>query len=246
MSLTIKPINYKNYPECMFAMLSAFVSEEEGHYLRRAAGKVVFRSRDSDGNTYLNGLLHSYDDEPAFVSGNRREWYWNGLLHRDGDLPAVVIEGTAERWYRYGKSHRDGDLPAHIAENYQEWNKDGNIHREGDLPAIIDGTCSSWYKNNRLHRDGDLPAVLDVQADMYMWFKNGLRHRDGYEPAVIKGLRHEYWEDGVFIRCAQYIDEDGLYNDYDYEYDEQEEQQEQEEGEPEYYDYLDDDHPRYD
>jgi len=237
-------INYKEYPECMFAMIAAFLPEDDGYEVRRAAGKVVFRSQDVNGYTYKNGLLHSFDDQPAFVKGNRKEWYWNGLLHRDGDLPAVVFDdGKAERWYKYGKSHRDGDLPAHIAENYQEWHKDGKIHRDGDLPAIIDGSCSSWYKNNRLHRDGDLPAVKDVEGEMYMWFRNGLCHRDGNEPAVIQGLRNEFWNNGVFIRCQQYIDEDGLYEYDEYEYDD--EAQEEPDEEPEYYNYLDDDHPHY-
>lgn len=41
------------------------------------------------------------------------EWYKNGKLHRDNDLPAV-IDGVNKKWYKYGKLHRDNDLPAVI------------------------------------------------------------------------------------------------------------------------------------
>ena len=126
MSKTINPINYKNYPECMFAMLSAFLPKEEGHDLRRVAGNVVFRSRDRDGRSYRNGLLHSYDDEPAIVADN----------------------GTYKVWYKQGKIHREGDLPA-ITRNeiYQEWYKEGELHRDNYLPAIQGNSMRQWYTN---------------------------------------------------------------------------------------------------
>ena len=52
------------------------------------------------------------------------EYYKNGVLHRDGDLPAVItVRGDKEYW-KNGRRHRDNG------------------------PAIIrkDGVCS-WYKN---------------------------------------------------------------------------------------------------
>ena len=52
------------------------------------------------------------------------EYYKNGVLHRDGDLPAVIsARGDLEYW-KNGRRHRDNG------------------------PAIIrkDGVCS-WYKN---------------------------------------------------------------------------------------------------
>ena len=52
------------------------------------------------------------------------EYYKNGVLHRDGDLPAVI---TAR-----------GDL---------EYWKNGRRHRDNGPPVIRkDGVCS-WYKN---------------------------------------------------------------------------------------------------
>ena len=78
MSNTITPINYKNYPQCMFAMLSAFAEGDEGNDLRRAAGRVFFRSTDSNGNTYRNGLLHSYDDQPSHTTIYQKMWHKDG------------------------------------------------------------------------------------------------------------------------------------------------------------------------
>ena len=95
-------INYKEYPECMFAMIASFLSPNEGIDLRRVAGDVVFRSESQNGNTYRNGLLHSFDDIPAVVSGGRQEWYKDGLLHREGDRPAVVSEGSYKQWWVNG------------------------------------------------------------------------------------------------------------------------------------------------
>jgi hypothetical protein len=65
-------INYKEYPEFMFAMISAYLPARKGYLIRILAGSVEFKSADSTGNTYKNGLLHNY------YSG----WFRNGLCHR--------------------------------------------------------------------------------------------------------------------------------------------------------------------
>ena len=107
----LKNTNYKNYPECMFAVLSSFLPAVQADVLRRVTGSAVFRSTDENGSTYKNGLLHSFDDKPAVSKGQYQEWYKDGKLHREGDFPAVVSPNRQE-WYRDGKLHRDGDLPA--------------------------------------------------------------------------------------------------------------------------------------
>jgi antitoxin component YwqK of YwqJK toxin-antitoxin module len=177
---TIYPINYKDYPECMFAMLSAFLPKAEGEHLRRVAGKVVFRSRDRDGRTYRNGLLHSYDDNPAIVAdnGTYKVWYKEGKIHRDGDLPAITRHDVQyQEWYRAGMLHRDGDLPAIIgSDNHREWYRNGKLHRDGDEPALTDGEMREWYRNGELHRDGDEPALIDRSRYGLVreWHKNGV------------------------------------------------------------------------
>lgn len=62
-------IDYKKYPEFMFAIVAAYLDPQKGDDLRRVCGNVVFRHDDKDGNTYKNGVLHSYNDLPALIEG---------------------------------------------------------------------------------------------------------------------------------------------------------------------------------
>ena len=130
-------IDYRDYPEFMFAMLAAFLPSNEGDDLRRVAGSVCFRSVDKDCNTYKNGLLHSFDDLPAINRGDYQVWYKNGQRHREGDLPAI------------------------ISRDFKGWYINGVFHREGDLPAVTSSACMAWYKNGRLQRDCGRPAIVD-------------------------------------------------------------------------------------
>jgi hypothetical protein len=192
MSNTINPMDYKDYPQCMFAMLSAFLPIEEGHDLRRAAGGVFFRSTDQDGNTYRNGVLHSFNDEPTIQKeeGKYKAWYKNGQLHREGDLPAITrSEPDTQWWYKNGQLHRDGDLPAIVYRSGELfWYKEGHLHRDGDKPAVITPNdqewYQEWYQNGKLHRKGDKPARVRRNGDRE-WYKKGLRHRDYDHPAIV-------------------------------------------------------------
>ena len=156
MTTTIK-INYKEYPEYMFAIIAAYLPESEGDDLRRVSGKVVFR-HDKDGCTYKNGVLHSFNDYPARINQNgMMYWYVNGQLHRNGDLPAIVSPNTSNyyrAWYKKGRCHRDNDLPAiKYSDGTDEWYSNGKLHRENNLPSVIggDGYCA-WQKNGILIR----------------------------------------------------------------------------------------------
>jgi len=182
-----KPTGIKiDYPEFMFAMIAAYLPTREGYDLRRVAGDVVFR-HDKDGCTYKNGVLHSYDDQPALVTEKEKIWYLNGERHRDCDLPAVIEKDGTKQWWRYGKLHRDDGKAAIIYTDYDEslWYKNGVLHRDYDLPAAIYlGGTEGWYKNGKKHRDGDLPAY--VEGESYkQWYKDDQLHRDGDLPAVI-------------------------------------------------------------
>ena len=86
-------------------------------------------------------------------TSRKKEWYRNGKLHRDGDLPAIVWKNGGKEWYKNGKYHRDGDLPA-------------IEYADGD---------KYWWKNGKLHRDGDLPAIEYAKGKKYKkyWYKNG-------------------------------------------------------------------------
>jgi len=176
-------INYKEYPEFMFAMIAAYLPEDEGIDLRRVAGDVIFRHTDNYGRTYKNGVLHSYDDMPACDIYGFKLWYRNGKYHRDGDEPAYI--------QKFGN-----ESPVF----HKRWYKNGQLHRDGDQPAVIrpNSNCKEWWKNGKLHRDGDLPAFIDQEKQE--WYKDGKRHRERGLPAFIYCNKVEWWVDGQKIR----------------------------------------------
>ena len=125
---------------------------------------------------FQNGQLHRDDDLPAFIShnGSCRKWYQNGFKHRDNDSPAVIDHYGTQEWYQHGVLHRDNDLPAAISSNGTiSWFQNGQLHRDNDLPAVIfENDDRLWYQNGLLHRDNDLPAL--IYDGFSMWYQHGL------------------------------------------------------------------------
>lgn len=74
--------------------------------------------------------------EQRFYLGDER-WFKNNVLHRDGDLPAVIYATGDKEWYKNGKQHRGADLPSSIkVSGEKRWYKNGIRHRKKG-PAII-------------------------------------------------------------------------------------------------------------
>jgi hypothetical protein len=95
-----------------------------------------------------------------------------GLNHNEGDLPAIITNGSEKYWFKSGKIHRDNDLPAIVYHNRCEWWMYGLRHRLGDKPAIITDTSLIWYHNGMIHRD-KLPALIcDGKEE---WYEYGER-----------------------------------------------------------------------
>ena len=124
--------------------------------------------------TRLNGLLHSFNDQPAMIeSDGRMLWYDHGDLSRGNDLPAVVIIGEHYEWWTAGIPGRDGDRPAVVTRMAKEWIVNDQLHREGGQPAVI------WY-------NGDMD-----------YFEKGMQHRDNAPAVVVRGhqiyYKHDEW-----------------------------------------------------
>lgn len=141
-------------------------------------------SYSTQQRTYLNGLLHSIRGRPAVVSTYNfvrgvsfvdEEWYQNGKLHRDDDLPAVVEnDGEKKKWYQNGVLHRDSK-PAVMCEVGEEWWRNGHRHR-ADGPAVVYGVdekCEEWWFGGVRHRT-DGPAVIDSFGRGEQWWINGI------------------------------------------------------------------------
>jgi hypothetical protein len=111
------------------------------------------------------GVLHKEDGPARIWNDGVEEWYINGRLHRDNDLPA--FKGRNKQiWYQHGKVHRVGK-PAVLYEyeganhtKREEWHVDGKCHKL-DGPAILKIITSPdsqeevdraeyWYVNNTI------------------------------------------------------------------------------------------------
>lgn len=127
-----------------------------------------------------NGKLHSFHDNPSVMVINGimmgdKLWHKCGVLHRDNDKPAIILDNGDKFWYSNGKHHRGGDEPAKVFVNgKKEWYKNDKLHRDNGKPAVEynDGR-TLWYENGKLHRlDG--PACLIDGVGQYYFNGNKL------------------------------------------------------------------------
>jgi hypothetical protein len=146
---------------------------------------------------------------PTTSSNGSVSWYKNRLLHRDGDLPALILADGSQEWYCNGLRHRNCDLPAVIATKTSMWNggcefwyKHGKLHREGDLPSVDwHSTHQLWYKEGLLHRD-NRPAEVWVSGSE-VWYQHGKKHRDGYPAHIKANGRKDWYNHGKKVRCLE-------------------------------------------
>src|SRR3972149_6313730 len=95
------------------------------------------------------------------------EYYKDGKLHRDNDLPAIEFISGSKFWYQNGELHRDNDLPA------IEWN---------------DGS-KSWYQNGLLHRNNG-PAYEELNGNK-SWYIEGKEYSEEEFNKKIKEITNE-------------------------------------------------------
>jgi len=160
--------------EC--ALISTFLHGEEGNFFRKATGDLEIKEL-RDCRTYKNGSLHSFNDIPAINNGMEKAWYKDGLLHREGDKPALIdfeFGMNLNSYYINGKLHRDGDNPAVESQSFNKWFRHGLLHRDGDLPAVVDDLQYEWWVNGKRHRDGDKPAYDDQRTETKQWWVHGV------------------------------------------------------------------------
>ena len=132
-------------PKEMYAEIARFLGQDfPGKGFRKAAGAVQIKDV-RQGATYLNGVLHSFNDQPAIQANDHQYWYRHGELHRDNG-PAIIWTGMAQLWYSHGKRHRDDDLPAVIwADGNRYWYQHNMQHLDNGTAEIYDnGTVEYW------------------------------------------------------------------------------------------------------
>jgi hypothetical protein len=105
-----------------------------------------------------NGNYHN-DDGPALVTKVSTSYYKHGILHRENDLPALIL-CTGETYYYFnGLPHRDNGKPAVITPFQLEYWKHGKLHRDDGLPAVLICSGQEEYWEN-----GDLIKIEQKNA----------------------------------------------------------------------------------
>lgn len=157
---------------------------------------------------YHYGLLHKWEDPARLCpDDDREEWWVNGVLHREHDLPAVHTCNSSHcEWWVHGSKHREeGPAVVNTVLGFEEWwlrdlfmgfggleggaivtefrDGDGVLHRDDDYPArtVEDGIQirQEWWRHGSLHRDNDQPAAVTVHRSCTRkeWWRHGERWR---------------------------------------------------------------------
>jgi len=140
--------------------------------------------RERHKEWYTHGILTRKEIVDDWAT-RHKEWYTHGILTRK---EIVDGWGTTTTYYNArGQLHREGDLPALVLEGYykgnQEWWRDGVLHRDaGDQPAVIThtgtmkwfGTCThrdktmEWWMEGKRARHPGLPTV-ELPSGRGLW-----------------------------------------------------------------------------
>lgn len=135
------------------------------------------RTQDSAGVVRWNtpsGALHN-EDGPAIEHPNGdKEYFINGLLHREDDLPAREMANGTKEWFVHGKRHRNGDQPAIVRpDGTEEYWFEGKRHRGGNKPALrFPNGCEEYYVHGLIHRDDGPARIRPGEAGQ--WYRNGI------------------------------------------------------------------------
>ncbi len=77
------------------------------------------------------------------------EWYLDGQLHREGDLPAVITSLGDCEWWVHGKRHREGGYPAVLRhDGYMECWENGV--RVSPVPCGHGGGSEEYFSMQRV------------------------------------------------------------------------------------------------
>lgn len=154
-----------------------------------------------------------FDAEEGTPFRGAQLWYADGVLHRDGDEPAVVLADGSRKWYTNGALHRNGGEPAiQMTDGVTAWHVHGALHRDGDRPAFVSRLSQIWAKNNVVHRDSTdeygnlLPARIFSNGGRE-YVVNGLYHNTNDNPALVYNDGSEWYCNDKHHREAR--DENG-------------------------------------
>jgi hypothetical protein len=102
----------ENISESVCAIMSTYLGDsQEGDMCRKYSGKCEIKD-EIEGKTYINGLLHSFDDKPAMIgSTGTKYWYYKGKQHREEGKPAVEYADGSMLYFNMGVLVRIINVP---------------------------------------------------------------------------------------------------------------------------------------
>lgn len=121
----------KNINEAYIKVLSVFGPPSRRMILleKIPSPSLVIKRGKQVQKFWLNkyGELHSKNGNPAEIKRTGTAvWYRNGLIHRDGDMPAeIVYKSGTMLWCRNGIVCREGLKPAMITVSNVYWHECG-------------------------------------------------------------------------------------------------------------------------
>ena len=150
------------------------LKEYEYSVISQKQTKVVARYGSSI-EVYVDGKRQTVNKQPSVLTAEKRFWEdTSGNTHREDDLPAIENENGDREWYKNGALHRDGDLPAKTTSTEQRWYKYGRPHRDDNKPAIVNTVTgvSEWFVGGRRHRE-DGPAWYNEKTGECKFWLDG-------------------------------------------------------------------------
>ncbi len=152
-----------------------FYSNKKIH--REQESKVLMNGNEPNSNEpNSNSSSEPNGSEPAFISyfpGNRlqtQQWFKNGILHRDGDNPALISV------YRFaGMNQHQIDLE-YVRDNIWKYVQYSYIDR-----------IELYYVNGKLHNKNG-PAYIQYQngaKQKEIWMQKGQRYRQNGLPTTV-------------------------------------------------------------
>jgi hypothetical protein len=171
-------------------------------HLHREDGPAFVMGDGDVQEYYQHDRLHRVNG-PAVIGNGRKEWWFNGLLHRE-DGPAIEYDNGRVKYWIHGVPHEEGIGGRLTPRDPEEWRQDvlGDL-TEGKMPKdFFEQWMDGWFKDEVLQEgevtrekakimdtiNHDLAAKIVVQAQ-----ETGLKVEANYiddiddaiQPAVI-------------------------------------------------------------
>lgn len=123
--------------------------------IKKITNKKIYTITLADGT-----IIYNYKDIKKCV------------IHRDGDLPAIIWADGTKFYYKHDKLHRDNGLPAvELANGNKFYYKHGKLHRDNGLPAgeYSNGIKEYWINGKHIKTEfikGGIKEMSNIMIEI--------------------------------------------------------------------------------